>query len=137
MNDPRPAKKIVELVDKPAQDINVVYLGTATYDIGVFKARQTERFAELGCNVQSLDIANDDDGFSDAEINQIIDQADVIVVGGGNTLYAVDRWRSLGIDDALERAMMRGAVLSGGSCGAISWFDGGHSSMFFSFCCFY
>jgi dipeptidase E len=56
-----------------------------------------------------------------------IDQADVIVVGGGNTLFAMDRWTKLGIVQHLRRAMERGAILTGGSAGAICWFDGGHS----------
>lgn len=45
----------------------------------------------------------------------------------GNTLFAVDRWVRLGLKDMLRQAMLRGAVLTGGSAGAICWFEGGHS----------
>ena len=48
-------------------------------------------------------------------------------MSGGNTLYALDRWKRLGMDVFLRKAMARGAVLTGGSAGAICWFDGGHS----------
>eukprot|EP00041_Stephanoeca_diplocostata_P031779 m.999330 g.999330 ORF g.999330 m.999330 type:complete len:162 (+) comp24026_c0_seq35:681-1166(+) len=50
-----------------------------------------------------------------------------IIVSGGNTLFAVDRWESCGLNGLLCDAMMRGAVLCGGSCGAMCWFDSGHS----------
>jgi len=42
-------------------------------------------------------------------------------------LFAVDRWKRIGLDKCLREAMERGAVLTGGSAGAICWFDGGHS----------
>lgn len=51
----------------------------------------------------------------------------MIQVSGGNTLFAVRRWRNLGLDKLLHEAMARGCVLAGGSAGAICWFDGGHS----------
>lgn len=43
-------------------------------------------------------------------------------------MFAVDRWLHKGyVKPALQRAMDRGAVLSGGSAGAICWFGSGHS----------
>ena len=57
----------------------------------------------------------------------VLERADIIVVGGGNTLYAIDRWKELHVDKLLRDAMDRGVVLTGGSAGAICWFDGGHS----------
>lgn len=53
--------------------------------------------------------------------------ADIIYVGGGNTLKMMRRWRRLGIDRLLKDAHERGAVLCGVSAGAISWFERGHS----------
>jgi dipeptidase E len=123
MNDQRPIETILKLVNKPFQDVQVLYLGTATYDIDKFQVRQTQRFTEMGCQVKSLQVS--DQAPSDMERN--IDEADVIVVGGGNTLYAVDRWRNLNMIPPLRKAIERGAVMTGGSAGAICWFDGGHS----------
>ena len=62
-----------------------------------------------------------------AAIVQKIVWADVIYVGGGNTLKMMRRWRRLGVDDLLRTAHDRGAVLCGSSAGAICWFDSGHS----------
>lgn len=56
-----------------------------------------------------------------------VSKADVILISGGNSLYAVDRWHKIGLAPLFKAAMERGAVLCGGSAGAICWFDGGHS----------
>ena len=64
---------------------------------------------------------------SPESIVQKINWAEVIYVGGGNTLKMMRRWRLLGVDDLLRSAYSRGAVLCGVSAGAICWFDRGHS----------
>ncbi len=56
-----------------------------------------------------------------------IRSADLIYVGGGNTLRMMKMWRSLGIDRMLVRAGRRGKVLAGLSAGAICWHEWGHS----------
>jgi dipeptidase E len=116
--------------------VNVLYLGTATYDQpGPFE-RQTSQilkqcdksnkhFGDITCHIEHLDLV--DYAPPPAELQAAVDKADVIVASGGNTLFAVDRWRALGLDSLLETAMERGAVLTGGSAGAICWFQGGHS----------
>lgn len=120
MNNALVVQSILDLLNKPTEEINVLYLGTATYDIEGFCIRQTERFTELGCNVQALKLVH----HLPTDMHDLIDDADVLVVGGGNTLFALDRWRKLGIVPSLQRAAQRGAVLTGGSAGAICWFDG-------------
>lgn len=53
--------------------------------------------------------------------------ADVVYVGGGNTLKMMRRWRRLGVDGLLRAAHAAGTVLCGTSAGAICWFERGHS----------
>src|SRR6266700_3790922 len=53
--------------------------------------------------------------------------ADIIYVGGGNTLTMMKLWRRMGLDDLLIKAYNQGIVLSGLSAGAICWFKYGHS----------
>ncbi len=103
----------------------VLYLGTATYDLAAPEADQTGRFAEVGCPVTELKLASCTATYG--EMQERFDRADVIIASGGNTLFAVDRWRRLGVDSLIRQSLQRGAVLCGGSAGAISWFDGGHS----------
>jgi dipeptidase E len=64
---------------------------------------------------------------SPEQIRRKIKSADIIYVGGGNTLLMMRVWRSLGVDKLLISAYERGTILSGISAGAICWFDSGHS----------
>ena len=125
MSQPQVSETILKLLpDKKADSsINVLYVGTATYDLAAFRERQTQCFVEKGCTISSLDVALKDD----PNAPNLIRGADIIIVSGGNTLYAVDRWNKLGLSQHFRSAMERGAVLTGGSAGAICWFDGGHS----------
>ena len=109
---------------KHLQSVKVVYVGTASYDLNGPRQRQTEQFLKLGCVVKSLNVAlsplTPDDQI-------LVNTADVLIFSGGNTLYAMDRWRLLGLDDLFRQAMERGVVLTGGSAGAVCWFQGAHS----------
>ena len=53
--------------------------------------------------------------------------ADLIYVGGGNTLRMMKMWRRLEIGRLLIKAGQQGAVLAGVSAGAICWHEWGHS----------
>jgi dipeptidase E len=80
------------------------------------------------CDVSALKVSEAMDKTPTAyELRSTLESADIIMVSGGNTLYAVNRWKLLGIDTMLHRAASRGAVMCGGSAGAICWFDEGHS----------
>jgi dipeptidase E len=64
---------------------------------------------------------------SKEQIRRKISSADVVYVGGGNTLMMMRVWRRLGVDRLLKAAYEKGTVLSGISAGSICWFDSGHS----------
>lgn len=104
---------------------SVLYLGTATYDGVKAQEQQTNRFAEMDCTVTALKLVESTPSYK--AMQGAFNRADVIIASGGNTLFAVDRWIRLGVDQLIQQALARGAVLSGGSAGAICWFDGRHS----------
>jgi dipeptidase E len=116
---------VLALTGRPAVGLAVLYVGTATYDAEEPRTSQLERFVALGCRVSTLEVATA--ALPPAVMRELVEAASVIVVSGGNTLYAVDRWMRLGLDGLLRAAVGRGAVVCGGSAGAICWFDGGHS----------
>lgn len=60
-------------------------------------------------------------------IKQKINDADIIYVGGGNTLMMMRKWRFLGVDKMIVNAWKEGKVMAGLSAGAICWFNYGHS----------
>jgi dipeptidase E len=60
-------------------------------------------------------------------VDRAIRRADLVYVGGGNTLRMMRLWRRLGVDRMLKRACEVGTVLAGISAGAICWYESGHS----------
>src|SRR6202522_502277 len=64
---------------------------------------------------------------STKQIRRKIRWADIIYVGGGNTLQMLRVWRRVGFFFKQKTAYEMGTVLSGISAGAICWFDSGHS----------
>lgn len=123
-NDPRIVKAVLDLSEKSKP--NVLYLGTACYDIpGWWKEKQTKRFIEAGCQIDTLEMANEIP--SPEVMSQKVNKADIILVSGGNTLYAFDKFVESGLKTLLREAVDRGCIFAGGSAGAIIWFDSGHS----------
>lgn len=80
---------------------------------------------KMGCKTDSLLLLKNPPSLS--AIKKQINQADIIYVGGGNTLMMMRRWRFLGVDKLLLKASKEGKVLAGTSAGAICWFQYGHS----------
>ena len=127
LGQPEICEAIISLTGKEAKEVTILYIGTATYDLPGPKYNQTIRFVEAGCTVNELKCVHDNDSVTPSEMIRLCESADVIIASGGNTLYAMDKWRSIGLVKLLRAAADGGAVLAGGSAGAICWFDGGHS----------
>lgn len=129
MSLPSIAEAVLSLISATTT-INVVYLGTATYDKDEAFQIQTEAYRKLpNCQVIQLNVSEAVDNIpSEQEIQDTILSAHAIMVSGGNTLYAINRWKALKIDQFIRQAVERSQpVLCGGSAGAICWFDYGHS----------
>jgi dipeptidase E len=104
----------------------LLFIPTATKDWeGYIEAVEKYFGGELGCKVDVLKVVSERPSAN--VIQQKILGADIIYVGGGNTLYLIRKWKALGIDKLLFRAYQRGAVMSGLSAGAICWFRYGTS----------
>ena len=117
-------KEIVSLTGKDRP--RALFIPTASSDSREYwQGFQGVYGRELGCVTDVLYLL----GVSPAkgELEQKILSADLIYVGGGNTLKMMRRWRRLGVDRILRDAYGRGIVLSGLSAGCICWFSWGHS----------
>jgi len=79
----------------------------------------------LGCRTQVLRLLSDPRDRT--LLRERILEADLVYVGGGNTLRMMKLWRRLGVDKLLRRAARAGAVMAGLSAGAISWHEWGLS----------
>jgi dipeptidase E len=125
MSHPRIVETVVKMtgICRP----KLVYLGTATYDKDEPYHIQTDGYSHQ-CQVIKLDVSEAVERIpSTAEIQETLESANIVMVGGGNTLYAMNRWKALGMDETLKRIATQGVVLCGGSAGAICWFEHGHS----------
>jgi dipeptidase E len=130
MSLPSIAEAVVSLISATTTSISFVYLGTATYDKEEAFLIQTEAYRNLpNCQMIKLDVSEAVDNVpSEQEIRDAILSAHAIIVSGGNTLYAVNRWKELKIDQFIRQAVEENQpVLCGGSAGAICWFEFGHS----------
>ena len=117
-------KEIVALTGKDSP--KALFIPTASSDSPKYwQSFQRLYGQELGCETDVLYLL----GISPtkAELEQKILSAELVYVGGGNTLKMMRRWRRLGVDMVLEEAHRRGVVLSGLSAGCICWFSWGHS----------
>ena len=59
------------------------------------------------------------------KLDSLINQADIIYVGGGNTKSMLAVWREWKFDRLLRKAYQNGKILCGVSAGAICWFEQG------------
>ena len=82
-------------------------------------------FGKLGCQADVLYLHKQKPSLT--EVRTRILKADIIYVGGGNTLMMMNRWKKLGVDKVLREAHKKGKVLCGTSAGAICWFRQGNS----------
>ena len=117
-------QRIVKLSSKKSPQ--VLFIPTASYDDQRYIDWMEKLYGQkLKCKFETLLLLREKP--SKKEIKEKIAAADIIYVGGGNTLKMVRLWRRLGVDKLLKNAYNKGAVLCGVSAGAICWFDYGHS----------
>ena len=100
---------------------NALFIGTASHDsmpyFNSFRKTYTSNFdikAEVALMV-----------YGEMSVEKIagkIAVADCIYVGGGDTVYMLDKWKEFGIDKLLIDAYNRGVIICGLSAGAICWF---------------
>jgi dipeptidase E len=105
---------------------NLLFIPTASSDSEAYWKHIQEYFGGfLKCRTSVLFLVKERP--SQQQIRSKIAWADIIYVGGGNTLLMMRLWRRLGVDELLKSAYEKGTVLSGISAGSICWFDSGHS----------
>lgn len=101
-------------------------LATATQDDPVYVRAVEEHYgSRLGCRVEALTVVGRTQSFAD--FDRTIGSADIVYVGGGNTLRIMKLWRRRGVDRLLARAAADGTVMAGFSAGAICWCTAGLS----------
>ena len=75
---------------------------------------------KYGCNCKHLS-ANDLPNKN--KVKELVDWADIIYEGGGDTLLMINIWKKYGFDHILKNAWLNGKVICGISAGAVCWFN--------------
>jgi len=105
---------------------NVLFVGTASRDSEQYIQSITQEYSNLGCEAQSLCLVTK--SYKDSEMDALLAWADIIFVGGGDTISMMRIWKQYGLDKKLKHIYETdSAVLTGISAGAICWFNCGHS----------
>jgi dipeptidase E len=117
-------REIVRLSNKKRP--NLLFIPTASSDSEDYWEQIQGHFGKaLKCTTDVLFLIKQRP--SKKQIRAKILAADIIYVGGGNTLLMMRLWRRLEVDKLLKAAYERGTILAGISAGSICWFDSGHS----------
>ena len=88
MHEPAIVDAVLRLAAKPAKDCVLCYLGTATYDLAANREKQVSGFRSRGVAVEALDVARMPP--APGAVEALLARADIVLVSGGNTLFAVD-----------------------------------------------
>src|SRR5262245_34097587 len=103
-----------------AAEPRVAFIPTASGEPDHYVSSFYASFLKLGCRPSVLTFFKRTPDLRAFLLNQ-----DVIYVGGGNTKSMLVIWRDWGLSELLREAWERGIVLTGGSAGAICWFEQG------------
>lgn len=88
----------------------------------------TNAFAALGYPKPVWLQESIDDMITKDKVNSLLDQADVLLVTGGATKHGYEKWQQAGVTDVyIDRIRKGDVVASGGSAGAMIWFNQGYS----------
>ncbi len=110
----------------PKSSHNLLFIGTASEDAEGYIDRVRDIFGQLDCSVKALCLCTKK--YSDKEIDEMLEWADIIYVGGGNTARMMKVWNKYGLGDKLKEVYAKdSAILTGISAGAMCWFNCGHS----------
>lgn len=106
---------------------NVLFIPTASRDDQKYIKEFTDVFNGYGSEVKTLEIIRGN--LSSKEIDKLLDWAKLIYVGGGNTVYMMNAWKNVGLDEKLKKVFSNdSAVLSGNGAGCACWFNCGYSN---------
>jgi dipeptidase E len=116
-------EKILSITGKKQN--KVLFLPTASGDSTAYCEAFEKYYSSLGCTVKSLLLL---DKPNSAKITAALEEADIIYIGGGNTIKLLEQLRKHHLDQLFKRYFETSEkVLCGLSAGALCWFTKGMS----------
>jgi peptidase E len=104
----------------------VLLLMTASGDNDAYLTMSYQALSAASCDVDHLALFT----MPNQPVEQALDRADVVWVGGGSVANLLACWRLHGVDVAMRDAWERGVVLAGVSAGSICWHAAGTTDSF-------
>jgi dipeptidase E len=101
----------------------ILFLPTASGDITSQINAFKSRFSERACVPEYISLFHLRD--TRRPLAEIVQEQDIVYVGGGSMRNLLALWQAHGLDEMLIHAWERGTVLAGLSAGAMCWFQGG------------
>tara|TARA_B100000131_G_scaffold304953_1_gene330449 strand:- start:224 stop:922 length:699 start_codon:yes stop_codon:yes gene_type:complete len=98
----------------------IIFIPTASAEDASYIVNFYSCFNKLNCEPSHLIFFK-----RTPKLDSLINQADIIYVGGGNTKSMLAVWREWKFDRLLLKAYKNGKILCGVSAGAICWFEQG------------
>ena len=111
-------KYILELTGK--EKPNIVFFPTASAENQDYIIKFYKCFTKMNCEPSHVTFFQ-----RTPRLDSIINKADVIYVGGGNTKSMLAVWKEWKLDKLILKAYNNGKILCGVSAGAICWFEQG------------
>lgn len=99
---------------------NILFIPTASAEDKSYIVNFYECFSRLRCIPSHLTFFQ-----RTPRLDSLINKADIVYVGGGNTKSMLAVWREWKLDKLLLNAYNNGKILCGVSAGAICWFEQG------------
>lgn len=105
---------------------SMLFIPTASHDSEDYITSMRSEYQASVCRFETLCLTKMQ--YTTEELEEILAKADLIYVGGGDTIFMMDVWRKCGLDLLLKNVFEEDrAVLTGISAGAICWFRRGYS----------
>ena len=109
---------IVNLSD--SKKPTITFFPTASAEDSNYIVNFYTAFSKLNCKAQHISLFK-----KTPDLKSIIDESDIIYVGGGNTKSMLAVFREWNLDKFIIDAYKQGKILAGVSAGAICWFEVG------------
>jgi dipeptidase E len=108
--------ELLKILPKPPAELTVAFVPTAA-DLSKdpwYMEADRQKLADLGFKIIDLPLK----GKRKEEVKKILDQADIIFVGGGNTFYLLDEANISGFTELVPDYVYNGVIYVGGSAGS-------------------
>ena len=99
---------------------NITFFPTASAENSDYIVNFYTAFSNLNCNAKHISLFK-----NTPNLESIVNESDIIYIGGGNTKSMLAVFREWNLDKLLLKAYKEGKVLAGVSAGAICWFNQG------------